>query len=162
MQEKKTTRKGKNPKNSPRVPWIKGLRKPAIDFSIPVIVLPYEAPRKYLLGITLFAVVFLLAGGIYNITETPLPMGQTSQGLVPIFPSLSEQFLVESLIAGVFIGLGTGGLYLIWYSTRFAYDPRVSITLLILGIILTLIAAGGIIVMYEYKKYLAKIATSRS
>lgn len=154
MKDKKTRNTGKRGKKSPRVPWIKGLKKPAIDFSIPVIELPYEAPRKYLVGITLFAVVFLLAGGIYDLTENPLPMGQTSQRLVPIFPSLSEQFLVESLIAALFIGLGAGGFYVIWYSTRFAYDTRVSITLLILGIILTLIAAGGIIVMFDYKKYL--------
>ena len=160
MQNKKTIKSGENSKKLPRVPWIKVLKKPAISFSIPTIELPYEAPRKYLLGITLFVIVFLLAGGIYNITETPLPMGQTSQELVPIFPSLSEQFLVESLIAGLFIGLGAGGFYLMWYSTRFAYDPRISITLLTLGIILIVTASIGIFVMYEYKKYLVKMATS--
>ena len=70
---------------------------------------------------------------------------------MPIFKSPSEQFLVESLIVSLFYGLGTGGLFMIRHSTRFAYDVRTSITLLILGIILTLVAAGGIVVMYDYK-----------
>ncbi len=138
-------------RNRPRLPWIPGLKKPTIDFRIPDIELPYEAPYKYILAFTLFLVLFILAGGIYNLTEQPLPMGQTTTQLVPDFKSTSEQFLVESLIAGLFFGIGAGGLYLIRYSTRFAYDARTSITLLILGIILTLVAAGGTMVMYDYK-----------
>ena len=138
-------------RNRPRLPWIPGLKKPTIDFRIPDIELPYEAPYKYILAFTLFMVIFILAGGIYNLTEQPLPMGQTATQLVPVFKSSSEQFLVESLIAGLFFGIGAGGLYLIRYSTRFAYDARTSITLLILGIILTLVAAGGTMVMYDYK-----------
>ena len=138
-------------RNRPRLPWSPGLKKPTIDFRIPDIELPYEAPYKYILAFTLFMVIFILAGGIYNLTEQPLPMGQTATQLVPVFKSSSEQFLVESLIAGLFFGIGAGGLYLIRYSTRFAYDARTSITLLILGIILTLVAAGGTMVMYDYK-----------
>lgn len=137
--------------NLPRLPWIPGLKKPSFDFRIPDIELPYEAPHKYLLAFILILIIFLLAGGIYNLTEQPLPMGQTTTQLVPVFKSSSEQFLVESLIAGLFIGIGTGGLYLIRYSTRFAYDVRTSVTLLILGIILTLVATGGTVVMYDFK-----------
>jgi hypothetical protein len=138
-------------KISSRFPWIPGLKKPTIDFRIPDIELPYEAPHKYLLAIILLATVFILAGGIYNLTENPLPMGQTANQLVPIFRSSSEQFLVESLIAALFFGLGSGGLYMIRYSTRFAYDVRTSITLLVVGIILTIVAAGGIVSMYDFK-----------
>ena len=137
--------------NIPRLPWIPGLKKPMIDFRIPDIELPYEAPHKYILALILFVTVFILAGGLYDLTEQPLPMGQTATQLVPVFKSTSEQFLVESLIAGLFFGIGSGGLYLIHYSTRFAYDVRTSVTLLILGIVITLIAAVGTIVMYDYK-----------
>ena len=138
-------------RNFPRLPWIPGLKKPTIDFRVPDIELPYEAPHKYILAVILFVTVFILAGGLYNLTEQPLPMGQTATQLVPVFKSTSEQFLVESLIAGLFFGIGSGGLYLIHYSTRFAYDVRTSITLLILGIIITGVAAVGTIVMYDYK-----------
>ncbi|MFX0185981.1 MAG: hypothetical protein ACFE95_23085 [Candidatus Hodarchaeota archaeon] len=137
--------------SSSRLPWIPGLKKPSIDFRMPDIELPYEAPHKYILAIILFATVFILAGGIYNLTENPLPMGQTTTQLVPVFRSNSEQFLVESLIAALFFGIGAGGLYMIRYSTRFAYDVRTSITLLILGIILTIIAVVGAQVMYDFK-----------
>jgi hypothetical protein len=135
----------------PRLPWIPGLKRPTIDFRVPDIELPYEAPHKYILAFILIVTLFILAGGLYDLTEQPLPMGQTTTQLVPVFKSTSEQFLVESLIAGLFFGIGSGGLYLIHYSTRFAYDVRTSITLLILGIIITTIAAVGTIVMYDYK-----------
>jgi hypothetical protein len=136
---------------SSRLPWVPGLKKPSIDFRIPDFELPYEAPQKYLLAVILFLIVFILAGGIYNITENPLPMGQTASSLVPVFQSSSEQFLLESLIAALFFSLGSGGFYLIRYSTRFAYDIRTSITLLILGMILAVIASGGTLVLYDYK-----------
>jgi hypothetical protein len=141
----------KDKETSSRLPWVPGLKKPAIDFKIPDIQLPYEAPQKYLLAILLFITIFILAGGIYDLTENPLPMGQTSTGLVPIFQSSSQQFLVESLIAALFFGIGTGAFYMIRYSTRFAYDARTSLTLLILGIILAIIAAGGTFLMYDFK-----------
>ncbi|MFX0013644.1 MAG: hypothetical protein ACFFB2_10890 [Promethearchaeota archaeon] len=148
MSKKQPERIKENPQ---RLPWIPGLKKPTIDFRIPDIELPYEAPHKYILALILVATVFILAGGLYDVTEQPLPMGQTATQLVPIFQSSSEQFLVESLIAGLFFSIGSGGLYLIRYSTRFAYDARTSITLLIMGIILTIVAIGGTIVMYDYK-----------
>ncbi|MHA2223950.1 MAG: hypothetical protein ACXAC8_01995 [Candidatus Hodarchaeales archaeon] len=137
--------------NTPKLPWIPGLKKPTIDFRVPDIKLPYEAPHKYLQVAIIFIIIFILAGGIYNLTEQPLPMGQSEVSLIPIFQHSSEQFLVESLIAALFLGIGAGGLYLIHYSTRFAYDIRTSITLLILGIILTLVAAVGTTVMYNFK-----------
>ena len=137
--------------SSSRLPWIPGLKKPAIDFRIPDIELPYEAPHKYLLAVLLFFIVFILAGGIYNIAENPLPMGQTSTTLVPVFQSSSEQFLLESLIAALFFSIGSGGFYMIRYSTRFAYDVRTSLTLLILGIVLALVASGGTFVLYDFK-----------
>ena len=134
-----------------RTPWVPGFKKPTIDFRRPEFALPYEAPQKYVILAILFATIYILAGGIYNLTENPLPMGQTQTALVPVFKSNSEQFLIESLIAALFYGLGAGGIFMIRYSTRFAYDARTSITLLILGIILTIIAAGGTFTMYEFK-----------
>ncbi|MFX1508321.1 MAG: hypothetical protein ACFFDC_19745 [Promethearchaeota archaeon] len=111
------------------------------------------------MGVIICAVIFLLGGGIYNLAETPLPMAQTPDKVIIIFPETNEQFLIESFIASLFIGLGAGGCYLIWYSTRFAYDSRTSITLLILGVIVTLIAATGILLMYDYK---TRILVNRS
>ena len=134
-----------------QIPWVPGFKRPTIDFRRPSFALPYEAPHKYVIFVILLSTIFILVGGIYNLTENPLPMGQTERSLVPIFVSSSEQFLIESLIAALFFGLGTGGLFMIRHSTRFAYDVQTSITLLILGIILTIIAAGGTSIMYDLK-----------
>ena len=140
-----------NDNTSARLPWLPGLKKPEIAFRIPDVALPYETPHRYILAILLLATIFILAGGIYDLAENPLPMGQTSNALVPVFQSSSEQFLVESFIAALFFALGSGGLYMIRYSTRFAYDLRTSITLIIIGILLTIIAAGSITILYDYK-----------
>ncbi len=148
---KKTIKEEEETNSKSRIPWVPGLKRPALDFRRPDIMLPYEAPQKYILAVLIFATIFILAGGIYNLTENPLPMGQTSNALVPVFRSSSEQFLVESLISALFFGLGAGGFYMMYYSTRFAYDARTSITLLILGVILAILATGGIFVMYELK-----------
>ena len=134
-----------------QIPWVPGFKKPTIDFRRPNFALPYEAPHKYVILVILISTIFILVGGIYNLTENPLPMGQTESALVPIFTSTTEQFLIESLIAALFLGLGTGGLFMIRHSTRFAYDVRTSIILLVLGIILTIIAAGGTTIMYDLK-----------
>ncbi len=134
-----------------QIPWLPVFKKPTIDFRRPSFALPYEAPHKYIIFVILLSTIFILVGGIYNLTENPLPMGQTETSLVPIFTSSSEQFLIESLIAALFFGLGAGGLFMIRHSTRFAYDAQTSITILILGIILTFIAAGGTSIMYDLK-----------
>ncbi|MFW9855876.1 MAG: hypothetical protein ACFFFG_12505 [Candidatus Thorarchaeota archaeon] len=137
--------------SSSRLPWIPGLKRPTVVFKIPDIQLPYEAPGKYILGLILVFTIFILAGGIYDLTENPLPMGQTQNALVPIFQSSSEQFLVESLIAAVLFAIGGVGVYLIRHSTRFAYDVRTSTVFLILGIILAIIATFGILMMFNIK-----------
>lgn len=137
--------------SSTRLPWIPGLKRPTVVFKIPDFQLLYETPGKYVLGVILLFTVFILAGGIYNIAENPLPMGQTQDALVPVFKSSSEQFLVESLVVAILFGIGAIGIYLIRYSTRFAYDVRTSTVFLVLGIILAIIGTFGILVMFDLK-----------
>ena len=135
----------------PKIRWIPGFKKLNIDFRIPNFQLPYEAPQKYLLIIMLTGFIYVLAGGIYNITENPLAMGSTQTALVPVLQTLSDQFLLESFIAAILIFVGVAGFYLIRYSTRFAYDATNSITLLIVGSLIILISVAGITLMYNFK-----------
>jgi hypothetical protein len=112
--------------------------------------LSYERYHKYLLAAILFSTIFLLTGGIYNLTENP-PFVQPWKGVGVIYRSINEQFILESLIAALYITLGTGGVFLIHYSTRYIYDSNRSISYLILGIILTLIASWSISALYHFK-----------
>jgi len=125
----------------PHFPWIGIFREPKFDFRRPSFELPHRAPQNYLLALLLLFVVFLLAGGIYDLTESPLAMGYTQDyGFMPVYLALNEQFLLESLAAGIFIAIGAAGLFLIRFATRYAYDTRYATSLLLVGCLL--IGAG--------------------
>jgi hypothetical protein len=135
----------------PKMPWISVIKRPKIDFRRPNFQISYDAPQKYLLAAILFFIVFILAGGIYNMAEGPLAMGSTETQLVPILRTISDQFLVESFIAGLLILMGAAGIFFVRYSTRFAYDMRNSLVLLTIGSVMLLSAIIGITVMYNFK-----------
>jgi hypothetical protein len=103
--------------------------------------------------IVLAFVGFVLAGGIYDITEHPISLLPTSGGYsVLIKGTLGEQTLNESLIAAFLYLLGLGGLYMLLRSTRYAYRPRNAYMLLILGTLTTLL-----VVFYSSSLIAAKI-----
>jgi hypothetical protein len=93
------------------------------------------------LAILVIGVVgFILAGGIYDLTNSPISLLSTSTGYsVLIKGTLGQQTLNESLIALFLYMLGLGGLYMLLRSTRFAYRPRNAYLLLILGTLTVLL-----------------------
>ncbi|MHA2363144.1 MAG: hypothetical protein ACXAC7_04250 [Candidatus Hodarchaeales archaeon] len=138
-----------------QLPWISFLAKPQMNFRTPKIDLPHRAPHQYIAGLLVLTSLFLLAGGIYNITENPLPLGFTQQGYMPIYTSLNDQFLIESLSALVFIGLGAAGFYLMRYPTQQKYgtDMRSATFILVMGIVLLLISLAATVIMLQIKIY---------
>lgn len=135
----------------PKIRWIPGFKKLNIDFRIPDFQLPYEAPQKYLLATMIVGFIYILAGGIYNLAENPIAMGSTQTALVPVLKTLNDQFLLESFIAAILITIGVSGFYLIRYSTKFSFDFSNSVTLLIVGSMIILVAVIGMTIMYNYK-----------
>jgi len=103
--------------------------------------------------IALAFVGFVLAGGIYDITNHPIALLPTSTGYeVLIKGTLGEQTLNESLIAAFLYLLGLAGLYMLLRSTRYAYRPRNAYLMLILGTLTTLL-----VVFYSTSLIAAKI-----
>ena len=100
-------------------------------------------PSTSVLAILVIGIVgFILAGGIYDLTNSPISLLSTSTGYsVLIKGTLGEQTLNESLIALFLYMLGLGGLYMLLRSTRFAYRPRNAYLLLILGTLTVLLVA---------------------
>jgi hypothetical protein len=98
-------------------------------------------PSTSALAILVTTIVgFILAGGIYDLTNSPISLLPTSSGYsVLIKGTLGQQTLNESLIAAFLYMLGLGGLYMLLRSTRFAYRPRNAYLLLILGTITVLL-----------------------
>jgi len=109
-----------------------------------------------MIAAALIFVSFILAGGMYDLTENPITLLPTSSGgynfLIP--GSLSQQTINESLAAWFMYALGIGGLYLLLRSTRSAYRPRSAYLLLVLGTLTILL-----VVWYSNALILAKISS---
>ncbi|MHA2298066.1 MAG: hypothetical protein ACXAEU_05235 [Candidatus Hodarchaeales archaeon] len=137
--------------NEKTIPWISFFAKPNVDFRRPQLDL-VQNPQNVLLIILLFATTFLLAGGVYNLAENPLPLGYSDQqGYIPIYSGMSNQFLVESLTAGIFFAIGAAGFFLVRYATRYAYDTRSATTIIVLGVGLLVIGILGALIMIQIK-----------
>jgi hypothetical protein len=136
----------------PRLPWIPFFRKPKMNFRRPKIYLPHQEPGKYILFLLIASSILLLSGILYVVSENPIPMGFTQTGSpVLVHTSQHDQFLIETIVVGIFFSVGAFGVYLVRFSTRFAYDPRYATSILILGIILIVVGLGGAQIMLDEK-----------
>ena len=136
----------------PHFPWIPGFHRPPFQFKRPTIRITTEMPENYILIALLILVFFLIGGGVYDLLERPPPMGigqyQVPQ---PLYPELSRQFLLESLIATSFFAIGALGFVLLHWSMRYAYDTSYATSLMVLGFIMILIGFIGAQVMITAK-----------
>lgn len=137
------------------LPWLNFLEKPQMNFRRPKVLLPHKAPHQYIMGALLFFSLFLLAGGIYDLASAPIPLGYTQSGYTPIYPSLNSQFVIESLAAFVFIGLGATGFFLLKYPTEEnnSNDVRSSSFIQGIGLVLIFIGLFATYVMLQMKIY---------
>ncbi|MGA2783314.1 MAG: hypothetical protein ABSF09_01260 [Candidatus Bathyarchaeia archaeon] len=130
-----------------KLPWRLQRRLENIGYSFRIFRSPSAARRvkpstTLSIVIVLAFVIFVMAGGIYDILEHPISLLPTATGYsVLIRGTLGQQTLNESLIAGFLYMLGLGGLYMLLRSTRFAYRPRNAYLLLIIGTLTILIVA---------------------
>ena len=141
--------------NQRDVPWVNFLSKPHMNFRRPKITLPHKAPHKYITGILFFLSIFLLAGGVYDLAEAPIPLGYTDRGYTPIYPSLNDQFLIESITTMIFIGVGAIGFFLIKFPASEDRESDMRSASFILGIaaVLILIGVFATYSMFQMKLY---------
>ena len=154
MAQNESSSKVETPHEYP-VRWVPFLSKPYMNFRRPKVALPHKAPHRYLITIIFFVSVFLLAGGVYDLAETPLPLGYTQSGYTPIYPSLNSQFLVESISAMIFIAVGAAGFFLLKFPTFKERESEVRSASFTLGIAALLIIIGvfAIYSMYQMKVF---------
>jgi hypothetical protein len=141
--------------NQVELPWIGFLSRPQMNFRRPKFPLPHKAPHQYVIAILFFFSLFLLAGGIYDLAEQPISLGFTEKGYTPIYPSLNDQFFVESIATMVFIGIGAAGFFLLKYPTEegMASDVRSVSFIQGIGMVLIFIGLFATYVMLQMKLY---------
>jgi len=108
---------------------------------------PSSAPIVVLL---IFASIFILSGGIYDIMEKPLAVipGSEQYWTFYVPNDISRQTLNESLIALFLYAAGISGFFLAYWSTRYVYRPRQASILLLIGTVMIVLAFfGGLYVL---------------
>jgi hypothetical protein len=98
-------------------------------------------PSNLIIPIVVIAfAIFLLGGGLYDIIMRPLPAVYYNSQFLFLYPSLSEQFVSDSVVAMSIYALGIVGLITIYQSTKYVYKPRQAYMMLIIGVVLLLLA----------------------
>jgi len=83
------------------------------------------------------AVLFVLGGNIYTLVKTPPPIAGGPNGEpILVIRGLDAQLGMEGLVASVVIFMGVLGLGLIYYSSKYVFQPGYATRLLFLGAIL--------------------------
>lgn len=137
------------PSNLPFPPLI---RRPDYQLRRVKIEMPRTIPTSLIVVVVLVGILFIYVGGTYDLTQDPLAFGGDQEGNpVVISSQLDHQFLVEGLAAGFLMFLGAGGFFLIYYSTQYAYSPKNSTILLLVGIGAVIIAWVSIMSMMGKK-----------
>jgi hypothetical protein len=98
-------------------------------------------PSLFVIGASAVALsFFLLSGGIYDILIKPIVAYFAAGGQMLVFyPSLTDQFLLESIIIMVFYAIGFAGFLIAYRSTKYAYNPRQAYRFLLVGCVLLII-----------------------
>jgi hypothetical protein len=137
-----------------RVWWPKLIRKPKLRLAKPSLKMPQKPSSSTVFTITLVFVLFVFGGGIWDIVfrSQLRSMGATSSNqVVLVYPSLDYQYLLEGVVASVFIFTGFIGLMIMHQSTRHVYRPSYARLLLVLGAILVVASYALMVVMLSQK-----------
>jgi hypothetical protein len=121
--------------------WPRFIVKPRVRLSRPSFGMPTRPPDTVIFGLMFVAVLFVLGGNIYTLVRTPPAIAGSSSGTpVLIAPGIDQQLGMEGIVASVIILVGVVGLGLIYYASKYVFQPGYATRLLILGMIMSGVA----------------------
>jgi hypothetical protein len=104
--------------------------------------------------ITMIFVLFVFGGGIWDLVfrNQLRSLGSTSSNqVILVYPQLDYQYLLEGIVASVFIFTGFMGLLLMHQSTRHVYRPSYAKLLLVFGAVMAVASWAMMVVMLGQK-----------
>lgn len=122
-----------------KLPWIMGknIRIPKVNYPVyqeGQMSLPTPGRSLTLLIIYIF-LFYLMVGGIYISIRNPIPLGSDgNDNAIFLYPSTSEAFIIESIVAAALMFIGGAGFFILYQSTKHAYNYNYAIKLLIIGL----------------------------
>jgi hypothetical protein len=140
-----------------KTPWVFGktLRKPKLlfpDVKRPRMNIPL--PGKSIAAIIVYIALFLLQTGIvYLIIRAPPALGSDPQSGEPMFlyPDINESFIIEGIVASIFIFLCSLGFIFLYQASQYVYNKNTAIRYLVVGILLIVIAFATLQAMITRK-----------
>jgi hypothetical protein len=110
--------------------------------------MPTRPPDIIVFGIVFVAILFILGGNIYTLIRTPPAIAGNPAGGAPILiaPGIDVQLGMEGIVASVVVMIGTIGLGLMYYASKYVFQPGYATRLLVLGMIL----AGVSFLVFSY------------
>ncbi|MFX1311688.1 MAG: hypothetical protein ACFFHD_03610 [Promethearchaeota archaeon] len=127
-----------------KTPWILGnkLRKPKIKFPrVKTPQLSFPMPARSLSIIIIYIVLFVLQTGVaYFIIRKPPALGGDNEGNpIFIYPDVHESFIIEGIVASILIFLCSTGFILLYQASKYVYNRKMAIYILVIGILMTVI-----------------------
>jgi hypothetical protein len=99
------------------------------------------APSSLLITVVGIAyAVFILGGGLFTLITHPLPSAYVNGKFYFLYPSLSSQFISDTVISAILYAFGFIGLFAIYQSTKSAYNPRQAYMMLVIGVAFLLLS----------------------
>jgi len=127
--------------------WPRFIVKPKVRLKRPRFGMPTRPPEIVLFGIIFIAVLFVLGGNIYTLVRTPPAIAGGAGGIpIVISPGIDSQLGMEGVVASFVIFLGTMGLGLVYYGSKYVFQPGYATRLMVLGVIL----AGVAFLIFSY------------
>ena len=123
-----------------RLWWPKILKKPRLRLEKPRLKIPRKTPStESIFIVAMSLILFVLSGGMYVIVNyKSLPQGFMVVG------QLSQQTVIEGIVAFAFLVIGFIGFIIIYQSTKHVYRPEYARTLLLIGIVLAFVGYVGL------------------
>ncbi|MGQ4874089.1 MAG: hypothetical protein ACP6IY_08470 [Promethearchaeia archaeon] len=128
-----------------KMPWIFGglIKKPKINFpkaKYRRILIPM--PAKTLGIILIYVVLFILQTGVvYLIYRKPPALGANPNGdAIFIYPSVNDSFIIEGIVASVLIFVASMGYLMLYQASKYLYNRKMALRILIFGITSILLA----------------------
>jgi len=121
--------------------WPRIILRPKVRLSRPKFRMPTRPPDTVIFGLMFMAVLFVLGGNVYTLVRTPPAIAGSSGGTpILVAPGLDVQLGMEGVVASVVIFVGVIGLGLIYYGSKYVFQPGYATRLMILGIIMSGVA----------------------
>lgn len=137
-----------------RLWWPRPIRKPKLRLTKPTLKMPQKPSNGTMFIITMIFVLFVFGGGIWDLVfrNQLRSLGSTSSNqVILVYPQLDYQYLLEGIVASVFIFTGFMGLLLMHQSTRHVYRPSYAKLLLVFGAVMAVASWAMMVVMLGQK-----------